>query len=241
MRQLVNFFKNPFDHRGISLAEISAFTTDTVGNLQAQNPAGVHDARIAAITAAYSVVETFHSADLAALGTRKARKTAKNLFRESLPAATERVEIALKAAFGPKAAEVQQAFPGGRNLFSVSTDDLLSHPIGVMNAVVATNAASLPPAIVTLSAGLVSSWTGIYAQSEQAAAAKSYNETEKRAARQALQFQLYLTLAHLMVTYPLQPEKLEQYMKQHLLEDHPAASSDDDDEGGGEPPPPVEP
>ena len=88
MRQLVNFFKNPFDSKDISLAELCAFTTDTVGNLQEHNPAGVHDARITGITSTYSGVESCHGADLASLGTRKARKTAKSLFLESLPAAT---------------------------------------------------------------------------------------------------------------------------------------------------------
>lgn len=60
----------------------------------------------------------------------------------------------------------------------------------------------------------------------------------ERDARKALQRELYLTLVYLMVTYPLQPEKLEQYMKQHLLEDHPAAP--DDGEVEPEPAPPVE-
>lgn len=239
MRQLINFFKNPFDSKAISLAELSAFTTDTIGNLQADNPGGVHDARIAALTAAYSVVETCHSADFASLGTRKARKTAKRLFREGLPAATDRIEGALKAAFGPQAAEVQQAFPEGRSAFNRVTDDHLHVPLGTMNDIVAANAASLTPAIVTLSAGLVSNWAAIHTQSEEATSAKNHTEVEKRAARQALQHQLYLTLAHLMLTYPAQPAKLQQYMKQHLLEDHPATPDEDDDEGG-EPEPPVE-
>ena len=240
MRQLINFFKNPFDSADISLAELSAFTTDTIGNLQADNPGGVHDARIAALTAAYSVVETCHSADFASLGTRKARKTAKRLFRDGLPAATDRIEGALKAAFGPQAAEVQQDFPEGRSGFSRVTDDHLHVPLGAMNDIVAASAASLTPAIVTLSAGLVSSWETIHTQSEEATAAKSHTEVEKRAAREALQLQLYITLAHLMLTYPAQPAKLEQYMKQHLLEDHPAAPGEDEDDEGGEPEPPAE-
>ena len=237
MRQLINFFKNPFESPEISLAEESAFTTDLVSNLQNDNPLGVHDARITALTSAYGTVETCHAADMAALGTRKARKTAKNLFRDGLPEATARIEIALKAAFGPQGAEVQQAFPSGRNLFGKSPDDLLGAAIGVMNGVVVANAASLPPAIVTLSAGLVTGWAAVYAQSEDASGAKNYSVTEKRAARKALQYQLFLTLVHLMSTYPLQPEKLEQYMKQHLLEDHPAAP---DEEEEPEPEPPVE-
>lgn len=240
MRQLTSFFKNPFDSKEISLAELCAFTTDTLENLQADNPAGVHDARIAGTTAAYSVVETCFNEDIAKLGTRKARKTAKNLYRENLREGTERVEIALKAAFGPKAAEVQQAFPSGRNIFNTCTDDHVNNHLSVMNSVVAANAASLLPATVTFSASLLSGWTAVYAQSESATAAKGHTEVEKRAARQALQHQLYLALAHLMLTYPAQPAKLQQYMKQHLLEDHPAAPGEDDDDEGGEPEPPAE-
>lgn len=228
MRQLISFFKNPFDSKSISLAELCSFTTDTVGNLQADNPSGVHDARITAITSAYGGVETCHGTDLAKLGTRKARKTAKNLFRESLAASTERIEISLKAAFGTRAAEVQQAFPSGRTAFRRSTDDLLGTALSVMNGVVVANAASLPPAIVTLSADLLTNWTTLHTQSETASAEKSYTEMDKRAARQALQFQLYLTLVHLQATYPLQTAKLEQYMKQHLIADHPATKEEED-------------
>lgn len=231
MRQLTSFFKNPFDNKGISLAELCAFTTDTIGNLQTDNPAGVHDTCIAGITAAYSVVETCFNEDLAQLGTRKARKTAKNLYRENLREGTERIEIALKAAFGPKSAEVQQAFPSGRGIIGECIDDHVNNHLSVMNSVVAANAASLLPATVTFSASLLSGWTGVYSHSEAATSAKNHTEVEKRAARQALQLQLYLTLAHLMLTYPAQPAKLEQYMKQHLLEDHPATPGEDDDEG----------
>lgn len=240
MRQLTSFFKNPFDSKEISLDELDAFTTDTIGNLQTDNPGGVHDTRIAGLITAHSLVETCHSADFASLGTRKARKTAKRLFREGLPAATDRIEGALKGAFGSKAAEVQQAFPEGRSIFNSVTDDHLNIPLGTMNDIVAANAASLTPAIVTLSAGLVSSWAAIHTQSEEATSAKNHTEVEKRAARQALQLQHYLTLAHLMLTYPAQPAKLQQYMKQHLLEDHPATPGEEGDEAGEEPEPPVE-
>lgn len=238
MKKLASYARNPFDSDEISLAELCAFTTDTLENLQADNPGGVHDARIAATTAAYSVVESCFDEDLANLGTRKARKTAKRLYRESLRGGTERVEIALKAAFGPDAAEVQQAFPSGRNVFNTCTDDLVNNHLAVMNGVVTANAASLAPASVTFSAGLVSGWAAIYAQSESASAEKNYSETEKRAARLELQLQLYLNLAHLMATYPRQPGKLEQYMKQHLLDDHPNAPDGDEEEP--EPPPPEE-
>lgn len=79
---------------------------------------------------------------------------------------------------------------------------------------------------------------GFVGQSEESSAVKNHSVAEKRDARKALQRELYLTLEYLMVTYPLQPEKLEQYMKQHLLEDHPAAP--DDGEVEPEPAPPVE-
>jgi len=128
--------------------------------LQADNPAGVHDTRIAATAAAYSVVETCFNQDIANLGTRKARKTAKRLFRDNLREGTGRVEIALKAAFGPNAAEVQQACPNGRSIFNSCTDDLFNHYLTVLNGVDAANASSLPPATVTFPAALVSGGTG---------------------------------------------------------------------------------
>ena len=240
MRKLASYARNPFDAKSISFHRLSSYTTDHAESLQADNPGGVHDVRIAATLAAFSVVELRFNQDLANLGTRKAYKSAKDLFRQGLGADTERVEIALKAAFGANGLQVQQAFPQGRSVFSKCPDDMVDNHLSIMNGVVAANAASLTPAIVTFSAGLVSGWATLYAQSEEASAEKTFSEAERRAARLALQTELYLNLAHLMACYPRQPEKLAQYMKQHLLQDLSEVDDDEDEEEEPEPEPPVE-
>lgn len=230
MRNLARFLANPFDDPGISLAELTSFTTDHIERMIANNPGGVLAARISATTAALGVLETAFTQDLLKLGNRKARKTAKDLLRGSLPAATSRIEGALKGAYGEGAIQVQQAFPQGRNVFNICPDDALDNHLDVMNTIVASCEEDLPAAVVSISASLVADWGAIYAQSESATGDKTATEAEKRAARLSLQLELYRNLVKLMELYPRQPDQLPLYMQQHLLENDSPADEDDDEE-----------
>ena len=236
MRDLTRFLVNPFDDPGISLAELMAFATDHLERMVVKNPGNALDARIAATTPALETVAACAGDDQVKLGVRRARKAAKDAFRAGLPEQTRRIEATLQSVFGVGSAQVQEAFPNGRTIFSVCTDDLLATHLQPMNTVVVANAAQLAPVIVTLSAGMVSTWNALHTQSETATAAKANTEAEKRAARAALQLQLYLNLAKLMELFPRQPEKLPEYMQQHLLEDRPTETEDETP-----PPPPVPP
>ncbi len=99
-----------------------------------------------------------------------------------------------------------------------------------MATVVAANAAQLPPAIVTLCAGLLTTWNTLNNESDIASADKTISEHEKRSARLALQHELHLTLAKLIELFTRQPEKLPLYMQQHLLEDHPTEEEEEEPE-----------
>ncbi len=243
MRNLARFLANPFDSPAISLAELTAFTTDHIERMIANNPDGELDARISATTAAFGELETAFTQDLLQLGSRKARKTAKRLFRDGLRAQTNRIEGALRGAFGAHAAQVQEAFPQGRGIFNQCQDDDLNNHLDIMNTVVAANAANLPASVVTLSSGLVTNWSTLYQESESATGGKTATEADKRAAREALQLELYHNLTKLMELFPGLPGRLPLYMQQHLLEDNPASQVEDpeDEENGQEEEPPPTP
>jgi hypothetical protein len=227
MIRLTRFLTNPFRDPAISLAEEMAFGTDHLERMVANNPGGALDARIAATSTALDVLSTCAGNDLIKLGVRRARKSAKDAFRASLPEHTRRIQGVLEGIFGIESAQVKQAFPEGRNALTQCTDDLLLSKLQSVSTVVAANAAELPPAIVTLAAGLVPNWTALHAESETATGDKTATEDEKRAARTALQDQFFLTLAKLMELFPNQPDQLLLYMQQHLLEDHPAEEEEE--------------
>jgi hypothetical protein len=226
MIRLTRFLINPFRDPAISLAEEMAFGTDHLERMVANNPGGALDARIAATSTALDVLSTCAGNDLIKLGVRRARKSAKDAFRASLPEQARRIQGVLEGVFGVGSAQVLEAFPQGRTVLTQCTDDLLLGYLQSINTVVATNAGTLPAAIVTLAASLVPNWTALHAESESSTGDKSATEAEKRAARTALQDQFYLTLATLMELFPNQPDQLPLYMQQHLLEDHPAEEED---------------
>ncbi len=61
----------------------------------------------------------------------------------------------------------------------------------------------------------------MYAASETSSGAKTTTEEGKRNARLGLQLELFKNLLTLALNFPRQPEKLDLYMQQSLLEDHP--------------------
>ena len=219
MRKLIRYLDNPFDDPNISLSELLAFTTDHLQRMIANNPDGALDGRIAPTRAALEALSDSASNDQTKLGVRRARKMVKTRFRTSLRAATQRIEGALVAAFGPGAPPVREAFPSGRSIFNRCTDDLLASHLRIMNSVIAARAATLSPEIVALSAGLLDSWAQIHDESESATASKAAAEKTRREARRALQRQLYLNLVKLMERFPSQAKKPPHYTQQYLLKD----------------------
>ena len=221
MRLLRRYFESPFESRNISLPELLAFATDHLERMVTDNPGGALDGRIAATSAALHALAQCAGDDQIKLGVRQARKSAKDAFRAGLAEPLRRVQGALEAAFGIGSAPVLEAFPWGRSVFSQCADDQLASHLEPLRVVVTSQAAALPGEIVTLMNELVTRWAAVHAESESATGAKAAQEAQKRAARSALQRELYLNLVRLMELFPMQVDKLEFYMQQHLLEDHP--------------------
>ncbi|MBL9115949.1 MAG: hypothetical protein JNJ83_13160 [Verrucomicrobiaceae bacterium] len=237
MRKLALFLENPFDARGISLAELVGFSTDHLQRMSANNAGGELNARIAATTSALTLLGDTVTDDQGLLGIRMARKQTKDDFRtNTVPGMVARIEGGITSALGAGSSVHTEALPMGRSIFTNCRDDQLATHLETLLNAVTTHQASLSAATVSQASNLLSTWNTIYQNSEAATGNKTTSEAEKRLARENLQLMLYLNLVKLMEMFPRQPEKLPLYMMQHLLEN--PESPDEEEE---EPPPPTPP
>lgn len=231
MRTLSRFLDVPFDDPAISLAELFSFSSDHLQRMIANDSGAALAARITATTSALALVQELWSDDQTQLGLRKARKMAKDAFRDALPAKVAKVVAAVVAHYGDDAPEVTECCPQGRTVFSRATDDQVAGHLQTLIDGVTAHAADLGAPLVAQAGAILTGWNAVYGASETATGAKTATMTEKNAARENLQLMLFLNLLKLAEMWPRQPEKLALYMQQSLLEDHPAQ----------EDPPPVPP
>jgi len=219
MRDLSSFLRNPFDDDGISINQLVAFSTDHLQRLISNNPSGELDARITATTSSLNLVEDCVTDDQGRLGIRKARKKAKDDFRaDSIPPEVQRIEAGFIAAFGADSTILLEALPKGRTIFQTCRDDQMEVHLQTLLTAATTHAASLAPATVTQATNLKNNWAALHAASESSTGGKTTTEEGKKMARENLQLMLFLTLLKLAEMFPRQPDKLNLYMQQHLLE-----------------------
>lgn len=233
MIALNRFLSNPFDDAAISLAELLAFSTDHLQRMIANNAGGEMTPRIGPTTTALGVVQDCATDDLTKIGIRKARKQAKDTFREMLPQNVAKIMGAVVARYGPDAPEVVECCPQGRSIFSSCRDDQVELHIDTLLNGVTAHQADLGAPLVAQTAALQTGWLAVYAASEASTGAQTTSQEGKRAARENLQLMLFLNLLHIAALFPRQPEKLALYMTQSLLENDTPAEP--------EPPAPVPP
>jgi hypothetical protein len=219
MRDIHIWPTNLFDDIKISLACLLAFASDHLQRMQA-NPLPVLAARITATNIALGNVSAAFSDDDATLGLRKARKQAKNDYRDALPALMGKIAVAVENQFGEKSVQFTQCFPHGRSVFSRSTDDELANNLQTVITGVGTLTPPLPAQVGTDAAALLTGWTAVFQPSESATGAKTNTIAAKNTARAALQLELFKNLLTLALFFPRQPEQLDLYMQQSLLEPH---------------------
>lgn len=236
MIDLHRFLQVPFDDPAVSVSRLLDFSSDHLARMVANNPGGTLSARITATTTALGVVQDSVTDDQTKKAIRKARTQVKNAFRQGLPARVARVHGKVVGQYGPEAPEVTEIFPQGRKIFDSAPDDRLAQHLETMANGVAAHAGDLGAPLGTEVAGLVSQWEAIHGQSESAGGATTTTQEAKRVAREALQLELFLTLLELAKRFPRQPEKLDLYMQQSLLE---GAESPDEEEPEPEPEPAV--
>lgn len=219
MRNLARYLDNPFDDKEISEAELAAFTTDHLARMIANNGSGEFTARITATQSSFALFADCVTDDGARLAIRKARKLAKDTYRETtIPRDVARIEGALVSAYGKDSPILLEALPSGRSIFQTCRDDQVAGKLDILHQAVTAHQADLAPAIVTLTTALKTNWAAVYAASESSTGSKTTTQEGKKQAREDLQLMLFLNLLKLMEMFPRHPEKLSLYMQQHLLE-----------------------
>jgi hypothetical protein len=148
MRDLSRFLDNPFDDLTVGLAKILAFTTDHLQRMIANNNGGELTARITATTSSLELLQEMAGDDQTRLGLRKARKLAKNNFRDALPGKVGKVVSAVEAQYGEDAPEVLECVPQGRRIFSSCTDDSVSGHLQTLITAVTAHGADLGAPLV---------------------------------------------------------------------------------------------
>jgi len=217
MIDLHRYFLNPFDDPEIGLPGLLAFSTDHLQRMMANNPGGGYSSRIAATSAALQLLESTATEDQTKLGIRKARKRAKLTFRRTLSARLAKLHGAVVARFGAKGAGVAECFPLPRTRLVNCADDLMeSHLRAVITGMTARQA-ELGAAVLADAEALHADWLAVYEASESSSGAKAKAEQGQRAARRALQLELFLNLLALAAQFPRQPERMDLFLQQTLL------------------------
>lgn len=236
MIDLHRFLENPFDDPGISLAELLDFSSDHLQRMIANSAGGELTPRITATTSALTLVEDCATDDKTRRAVRKARKQVKDAFRKDLSSEIAMVHAATVAKYGPNAPQVTECFPQGRRIFGECTDDQLAQHLQTLKNCVSAHVADLGAPLVATVQGLVAEWNAIHAASESSSGAVTTSQEGKKSARENLQLMLFLNLLKLGEMFPRQPEKMDLYMRQSLLEDE-AAEEDEEEEPSPVPPP----
>ena len=219
MRDLHIYLTNPFDDPHISIAELLAFSSDHIQRMTA-NPQPGLAARATATQTALGGVSAAFTDDESTLGLRKARKQAKNDYRAALVPRVGAIALKVQAQFGEGAAEFVECFPHGRTVFTSCTDDEVANNLDVLIAGVTAHTPPLAPQVVTDATAIKAGWTAVFAPSETASGAKTTTIAAKNTARAALQLELFKNLLTLAQLFPRQPEQLDLYMQQTLLQPH---------------------
>ncbi|MCX6900187.1 MAG: hypothetical protein NT105_16005 [Verrucomicrobia bacterium] len=220
MKNLHYFLENPFDDPGISLAELAAFTTDHIQRMISNNATGDFTDRITATQSALGLVDTKAVGDLTQLGVREGSKQAKNEYRKALPAGVAKIAGVVIGQYGDSAPQLLECFPQGRNVFNKCRDDEVTEHLQALLDAVTTHQADLGAPTVLKAQALLDGWTAVYGASEAASGVKSAAQEGKNLARENLQLMLFLNLLKIAEVYARQPEKLDVYMQQSLLQNH---------------------
>jgi hypothetical protein len=223
MYDLHRTMTNPFDDPNLGMDRLIAFTSAHLTAMNSNNPGGFLTTRITATTSAFAGVNSAFVLDQDKLGLRKAMKLLKDRYRETLPAGVGRIAGAVAAKFGETSSQMLQCFPQGRSIFTKCKDDMVGSHLQTMIDGVTALQAQLGAPVVTDATALLTGWTAVYTPSESASGAKDTSKTVKNNARAALQLELFKNLLTMALQYPRQPEMLDVYMQQSLLETHPAA------------------
>lgn len=193
MKNLENFFENPFENQNIGLDGLMRFGNDHLGRLIAKPVSGLA-ALIAPTQAALAAVSTGLGADESQLGARKGANLAKNSFRTTLPAAMGKIALKVQTQFGETSPEFTTCFPHGRTVFSQCSDDKLEAELTSVVTGVTAYQTQLGTQTVTDATALKNGWATVWSPAKTAKGNKSASQDIKNSARIVLERQLHTNL-----------------------------------------------
>lgn len=212
-RIFVNWFKDP----AISFSELLLYAARHLAAMVASNPGAALNTRITATTTALSAVETGVTDVETKKAIQKGKREAKDAFREALPENIRRIHAAVVAAFGDPSPELTDCFPEGRTVYTTCRDEELNNKLGQLVACLTPKQAQIGATAVTNAAGLLSTWTTLYAALDTAMAQRTATAGTRDTDKANLQLQLYLNVLALAALFPDQPDKCDVYCPQQYL------------------------
>ena len=225
MIDLRKIFINPFKDRDISFSELLKYSARHLSRMVANNPGALLNTRITATTTALAGVESGVTDTATKDALRKGKTQVKESFREALPENIRKIHGAVVAAFGDPSPELTDCFPEGRNVFNKCRDEELNNKLGQLLACITPKAAQVGATAVSNTAGLLSTWTSIYAAQDVAMAQRTSTAESRDTAKANLQLQLFLNVLALAAAFPDQPDKCDVYCPQQYLH-NPEATDD---------------
>ena len=218
MFDLYKYFFNAYDERGISLNRLIKFALDQLEGMVLTNPGALLNDRITRTTTALVALDNTMAENETKLALRKGRVKAKDTFRATLPGQLQRIHAAVVAAFGPNSVQEGECFPNGRTPFTDCTDDELNDKLTQLQNCLTPLVAQVGQQHLNNLGGLLSTWISLKASAKTAVKSKGTSESTRRAARAALQLELFKNTLTLAMAFPNDMEKAKYYCPQHLLE-----------------------
>lgn len=220
IRDLKPFFMSPFNTRDLSLNDTLALSTDHMERLEQENELGEFDwsPQVGALSAALQTLESAIDDDLVKAGLRKARKRAKDFFRETtIRKQVEKIEAVAILKFDDSSdPRILELFPQGRSIFASCPDDSLRQHLSALKTAATNQETTLGPEATAMATSLLDSWNTIYEASEASTAQKAMTEEQRRQARQGVYDVLFDNLLDAAKRYPNQPDVLGRFFQPTL-------------------------
>jgi hypothetical protein len=217
MINLNEFFQNPFNAEDISYSRLLNFSARSLGRMSINNPGGLLDAPIAALTAALSSTESGVSDVGIKAAIRLAKTQAKAGFREGLAATLRRVHGGVAAAYGDPSPELSECFPQGRTIYLNCKDEELDNKLDQLVACITPLQAQVGAAVVGLATTAKTQWAAIYSAQGSAKDAHELTTEARDQAKLVLTAALFDALLFVARQYPGDVVKCDYYFPQQLL------------------------
>lgn len=214
--KLFRFFKNPFLKK--AMLRLIDYGHAQLMALTADNPGGVHATRIAAMTAAFALLDDGMEDVETKAAIQGGKVTAKNLFRTTtVPETVTRLHAAVVLNYGAESADMAECFPHGREVFRSCKDQELDDHLGQLHTALAARTATIGAPLVAQAAGLETTWATCIGQVGGATGDVGLVRAARQNAKRAFADELFLTLLHLAATYPDDEVKFAQYVPEQKL------------------------